>query len=225
MRVVPNDDQQAEAIVELILKNGGGKTGILSTDTYDARYAVMSLAKALEQATDRSPLIIHADSLDQQIPKILARIQECELDHLILPFDAALNKELLVSLIEAKPSLKLYGTLHFTMGAEIRKIPWKLYEGMYVISVGPIWISNSQITGNNYLFPPAREASAQDAVTLVIQAIKKVGTNREDIKKHLLEIQYEGITGPIAFDEMGNRTRLPVVARIEQGKRVVLYHR
>ena len=175
MRVVPNDDQQAEAIVEIILKNGGGKIGILSNNTYDARYAVKSLDKAAEQRADRAPLIIHVESLDQQIPKILARIQEGELDHLILPFDAESNKDLLVSLKKAMPSLKLYGTLHFTMGAESRKIPWKLYEGMYLISAGPIWISNTQITGSDYLFPPARDASTQDAVELIIQSIKTSG--------------------------------------------------
>jgi ABC-type branched-subunit amino acid transport system substrate-binding protein len=220
MRVVPNDDQQAEALVELIIRNGGGKIGILSTDTYDAGYAVNSLAKMATSKTGNTPLVISVDSLGKQEQRIVEKIRKSAIVHLIVPFDAALNNELLISLKKEIPPLQLYGTLHFTMGAEIRKIPWRGYEGMYMVSAGPVWI------GNDYLFHPARSGSAHDAVDLVIKAIKKVGTDREAIKNYLLEINYdEGVTGPITFDEMGNRTRKPVLTRIVQGERIFIPYR
>jgi len=218
MRVVPNDDQQAKALVELIVKNGGGKIGILSTDNYDARYAVKSLTMEATRKTGSAPAIISVDSPGKQEPRIIEKIRNSALEHLIVPFDAASNRDLLVSLKKAMPSLRIYGTLHFTMGAEIRKIKWLDYEGMFMISAGPIWI------GNDYLFHPARSGSAYDAVDLVIQSIKQVGTDREAIKNYLLKIHYdEGKTGPISFDEMGNRTRKAVVTKIVQGTRVPLY--
>jgi len=217
MRVVPNDDQQAEAIVELIVKNGGGKIGILSNESYDARYAINSLTLAVIRETDSTPLVISVDSLGEQEQKIIETIRSSAITQLIVPFDAALNRDLLVSLKKVMPSLHLYGTLHFTMGAELRKIPWKFYEGMYLISVGPFWI------GNDYLFGHARGGSAQDGVDLVIHAIKQVGTDREDIKNYLLGMEYyEGTTGPISFDKLGNRTRKPAVSKIAQGERVIL---
>ena len=220
MRVVPNDDQQAKALVELILKNKGGKIGILSTDTYDASYAVKSLTKEVTRKAGSTPAIISVDSLGRQEQRIVEKIRRSTLEHLIVPYDAPYLRELLVSLKKALPSLQIYGTLHFTMGAEIRKIPWKDYEGMYLISAGPVWI------GNEYLFANAREGSAHDAVDLVIKSIKQVGTDRELIKNYLLEIHYdEGMTGPISFDEMGNRTRLPVLTRIVQGERIPIPYR
>ncbi len=220
MRVVPNDDQQAEAIVELIVKNGGGKIGILSTESYDARYAINSITSAVNLEKNSAPLIISVDALGKQQQQIIEKIHSSAIEQLIIPFDAEMNMELLVSLRKVMPSLHIYGTLHFTMGAESRKIPWKHYEGMYVVSAGPFWI------GNDYLFTNAREGFAFDGVDLVIQAIKKVGTDREDIKNYLLGINYYGHrTGTISFDKLGNRMRKPVVARIEQGKRVILYHR
>ena len=76
MRVVPNDDQQAEALVELIIKNGGGEIGILSTDTYDARYAVKSLTKEATRKTGSSPLVISMDSLGKQEQRIIEKIRE-----------------------------------------------------------------------------------------------------------------------------------------------------
>lgn len=215
MRVVPNDDQQAEALVDLILKNGGGRIGILSTDTYDARYAVKSLTKEVTRKTGSAPMIISVDSLGKHEQRIIEKIRKSALEHLIVPFDAASSRELLVALKKAMPSLRIYGTLHFTMGVEIRQIQWRDYEGMFVISAGPIWI------GNDFLFHPARSGSAYDAVDLVIQSVKQVGTDREAIKNYLLKIHYdEGKTGPISFDKMGNRTRKPVVTKIVQGQRV-----
>lgn len=215
MRVVPNDDQQAEALVDLISKNGKGKIGILSSDTYDARYAVESLTKEAARKTGSAPQVISVDALGKQSQKIIEKIRSSAIEHLIIPFDAALNRELLISLKKVMPSLKIYGTLHFTMGQENRNIQWRDYEGMFVISAGPVWI------GKDYLFHNARSASAYDAVDLVIKSIKEVGTDREAIKNYLLKIRYdEGKTGPISFDEMGNRTRKPVVTKIVQGKRV-----
>jgi len=219
-RVVPNDDQQAQALVELIQKNGGGKIGVLSNDTYDARYAVQSLQKETRRKTGDTPLVIDVNSLDRQSQKIIREIQSSRLEHLVVPFDAPYLHDLLVSLRKHMPSVKIYGTLHFTMGAEIRKIRWQDYEGIYLISAGPIWI------GDKYLWHNAREGSASDAVNLVIEAVKQVGTDREAIQDYLSEIHFnEGVTGHISFDEMGNRTRRPVLTRIEQGKRIPIPYR
>jgi len=220
MRVVPNDDQQAKALLELIIKNGGAKIGILTTDTYDASYAVKSLSKEASRLTGSTPLIISADSLGRQEQRIVEKIRISALDHLIVPYDAPYLRDLLVSLKKVLPSLQIYGTLHFTMGAEIRNIQWGDYEGTYMISAGPVWI------GNDYLSANAREGSAHDAVDLIIKSVKQVGTDREAIKNYLLEIHYdEGMTGPISFDEMGNRTGLPVLTRIVQGERLPIPYR
>jgi len=215
MRVVPNDDQQAEALMELIVRNGEGKIGVLSNDTYEARYAVKSLVKTIGRETGRPPLVMYMDASGQAEPEIIEHIRTSAIKHLIIPYDAPLNKEFVISLNKELPMLRIYGTLHFTMGVESREIPWKFYEGMYLLTVGPAW------DGNEYPIASAREGLAADAVALVIEAIKQVGTDREAIRDQLLNFQYDkGFTGPFAFDEMGNRTRKPDVARIENGKRV-----
>ena len=114
--------------------------------------------------------------------------------------------------------MQLYGTLHFTMGAERRSIPWKYYEGMYVISAGPIWFQGEGGI-SDYIFPKSRYASVQTAVSLVIEAIKQAGTDREAIKNYILEMDtFAGLTGPISFDKSGNLSGRPKVFRIIQGK-------
>lgn len=219
MRVVPNDDQQARALKELIKKNGEGKIGILSTEAYDTQYALKSLKKSLSPETGETVSVIDIDNLKGQKQKIIEEIRSRSIRHLILPFDPALNREVLLAMRKELPSLQLYGTMHFTMEAERRPIPWKYYEGMYVISAGPLWFQGRGGISSDYIFPNSRYASVQTAVSLVIEAIQEVGTDREAIKSYLLEMDtFAGLTGPVSFDKNGNLNSAPKVARIIQGK-------
>ena len=213
MRVVPNDNQQSKVILKHIMHSGGGRIGILSTETYDARYALRSLTKAVTGETGSAPLVISLDSLAKHQQEITKKILSSKIDHLIVPFDAAVLRDLLMELGELMPSLKIYGTLHFTMGAESRKIPWSQYEGISMIA--PV----SKLSGNSGTLSDSRSAYMYDAVNMVIRAIRQTGTEREAITEYLSGIKYqEGITGPISFDELGNRNSKPVMIRIEEGQ-------
>jgi ABC-type branched-subunit amino acid transport system substrate-binding protein len=218
-RIVPNDNQQAEAIAELIEQRGGGKIGILSQESYDTQYAVKSLAKATSLQTAESPLVIHVDASDMSQQKIIEVIRQNRIKHLIIPFYSEGNGELLNSINKELPDLLTYGTLHFTQGLGISKAPLENFEGMYLVSLGPIWI------GGDYLWGLPSMAASADAVNLVIQAVRAVGTDREAIKNYLAEIETEGYhTGPLSFDNMGNRTRKIVFSKIQNGEQIIHYY-
>jgi ABC-type branched-subunit amino acid transport system substrate-binding protein len=218
LRVVPNDNQQAEAILEIILENGGGKTGILSNDSYDTQYMVRSFNKASSREPGIDPELIKINSLSFDHRKTIEKIRTKGIKHLVLPFDLKNNENFVNSLKESLPSLHLYGALHFTMGASGRHRILDSFEGMYLVSAGPVWM------GNEPLFGRDRGAFVSDAMNLVIQAIVKVGTNREEIKNYLMETEiHEGQTGPVRFDKLGNRQGKPVVVRIKNGKREIRY--
>jgi len=211
MRVVPNDDQQSTTILDQIRKNGGGKTGILSLETYDTRYAVRSIIKAMARENGVSPLVVQLDSNDIQHNLVVERIVESGIKHLVIPFDAVYLEDLISALRLADPSLYMYGNLHFTMGAERRGTGWDKYQNLYLITpfrakekTGPVGDSRSA-----YMF---------DAVTLVINAIQHAGTDRQAITDYLSRSEYRGgSTGPISFDEMGNRSGDPLLSHIEEG--------
>ena len=60
----------------------------------------------------------------------------------------------------------------------------------------------------------------------MIQAVREVGTDREAIKNYLANIETEGYhTGPLSFDELGNRTRRVVFSKIQNGKQVIHYYK
>jgi ABC-type branched-subunit amino acid transport system substrate-binding protein len=211
MRVVPNDDQQSEILLDLIGRNGGGKTAILSAEDYDTRYAVRSLTKAVTAKTGSAPLVLPLSS-DTPSERIAEKIQNSRIEHLVIPFDSPLLQDLLIHLRQAMPRLKVYGTLHLAMGIENRKTPWSQYDGIYLIAPD---LLNS---GTENMHCNIRSAYTYDAVKMVIQSIRQGGTDRESITKTLSAMEYEGLTGPIAFDPLGNRTSRPLVFRIENGR-------
>lgn len=209
MRVVPNDDQQSAVILNQILKEGGDKIGILSVETYDTRYALKSLTKTIAQNTGTAPLVITLDTTNIQQQKVIEQIISSQLDHLIIPFDAPYLKELIQGLGEQESDLRIYGTLHLTMGVESRESTWKAYEGMYMI--GPHLDKDSYPS-----LPDSRSSYMFDAVNLVINAIHQVGTNREAITEYLSNSSYsKGVTGNITFDVLGNRLSVPPLLRIK----------
>ena len=54
-------------------------------------------------------------------------------------------------------------------------------------------------------------------MNILIEAIRKAGTERENIQKALAKIRYEGVTGTIEFDEKGNRIGIPGFVEIKNG--------
>lgn len=218
MRVVPNDNQQSLTIIEQIQRNGGGKIGILSTGDYDTRYAVKSLTRAVAGETNSPPELIELEAPDIQLDDLINMIQNKHLNHLVIPFDAPILRDLVVSLRAASPALNIYGTLHFTMGIEKQDYPWTDYEGVYMIR------PHVDHTGYPQL-PSSGPVYIYDAITLLIHAIRQVGTDRVDITNYISSSRYSSaLTGEISFDELGNRQEASTLIRIQKGVPQIIHH-
>jgi ABC-type branched-subunit amino acid transport system substrate-binding protein len=218
MRVVPNDNQQSLCILKQIEKEGGGKIGILSIETYDTRYAVKSFTKAVAGETGMAALVFDLDTTGNIQGDAIEKILDSNIDHLVLPFDASYLKDLIMTLSVEKPDLKIYGTLHFSMGLENRKDSWDSYEGIYMVS--------PHLDRDKYsALPNSQSAYMYDAVNLVINAIQQVGCEREAITDYISKSDYsKGITGSISFDELGNRQGASTLIRIKNGVPQLIDH-
>jgi ABC-type branched-subunit amino acid transport system substrate-binding protein len=62
--------------------------------------------------------------------------------------------------------------------------------------------------------PGFSAALAYDAVRLLVEAIRNSGPEREKLQSYLLKCNYDGITGIIKFDELGNRLSIPGLVEI-----------
>jgi ABC-type branched-subunit amino acid transport system substrate-binding protein len=212
MRCIPNDNQQARALLEQIWHDGGGTVAILSDQQYDNRYAARSFIKIAAMEEHRSPLILMVDSLEVDIKKILHQLQEKQVRHLVLPFFSSFTRELLDSLPEQLPELRVYGTLGFSSRLVPEDPLWLNLEGMVLVSPGYLHSPSGKSFQEHFISmaghpPHAASAFTYDGVAMVIKAILNAGTDREAIRDELRSMQgTEGVTGPISFDEMGNRS-------------------
>lgn len=212
MRVVPNDNQQSAMILNQIKKEGGGTICILSSGDYDTRYAVRSLTKAVATETNSSPLVIELDTMHIKPGELINHILSSNPDHLVIPLDAPHLGDLILSLGEVLPDLKIYGNLHFAMGIEKRGSNWKDYEGVYMIRPGFNSDKYPELTD-------CHSAYMYDAINLVINAVHRVGTDRKAITDHISDSNYtKGWTGDISFDELGNRQGASSLIRIQSGR-------
>jgi ABC-type branched-subunit amino acid transport system substrate-binding protein len=211
MRVVPNDNQQALAIIKQIQKEDSGKICILTREDYDTRYAVKSLTKTLARESGKTAVLISLEKTGADQEALLEKILLNETEHLIIPFEDASMNRIIGKLREQMPELKVYGTLHFSMGVEKRNEDWKLHEGLYIIK--PL-----TRPGEDRILSESRSAYVYDAVSLVIRAVRQAGTDRGAITEYISKSTYpEGATGSISFDELGNREDAARLFHIKNG--------
>ncbi len=202
LRNVPNDNQQAEAIMERIGEEGAEKTAFLVSEDYDARYAVKSMTKQAARKYGISPLIISVDPLETTLEAVIDQLMEAATENLVLPFFSETCVEIVTGLKELRPHLKVYGTLKFSMGLDSQDIDLKNMEGMILVQ------SYEGAKEKSGPIPMELAASyAYDGINLILQAILEVGLERESIRDYILHQDHpDGLTGPVKFDEMGNRS-------------------
>jgi len=202
MRLVPNDDQQARAILSLISEEESGKITILTEENYDTRYAVKSLTKIVARESGISPLILTVNPDETNIKTLIDQIIEAKVDHLVFPFCTTASLEIAAALREHHPDLKMYGTLSFSNGLKSLGGDLKSLDGM-------ILVHSFQGSADQAPVQPEALFSSYtfDGVTLIMNAILKVGSDRQTISDYISDRAHpEGKTGPLLFDELGNRT-------------------
>jgi ABC-type branched-subunit amino acid transport system substrate-binding protein len=197
-RMTPSDDQQARAILELIAQGNGQRLAILKREDYETRYAVKSLMKEAGSQTGRHPLMIPVPQEDSDVEAVLSQLQSARIRNLIVPVLTPPTLALLRNAVREIPDLKIFGTLTFTTALEEYHMEQKNLPVMKLI--------HSYTTGDQMPEPSLSAAYVYDGIRLIIQAIEEVDADRELLKTHLTKIEgFRGLTGPAAFDEMGNR--------------------
>lgn len=210
-RVVPNDDQQSRALLEQIEKNGGGQVAILSQDQYDTRYAVKSLIKYAARKNGHSPLVLQADSIASVTADLLAKLEQARIKHLVIPFYSESSLQLIVRIREHMPLLSLYGTLALCAGLEKEDLSRKELQGMTLVHSYSSEMNEEQFN-DPYAF------YTYEGIKLILNAIQKVGSDRESIKEYLYTVKLnKENTGALMFDDMGNRCGSIHFSKIDQG--------
>jgi ABC-type branched-subunit amino acid transport system substrate-binding protein len=121
-----------------------------------------------------------------------------------------------------KKTIPVFGSLSVMQEREFEEPEWKSYENAVLVSSCQWFNSNglnfSREFQKNWGYKPGPVAAyAYDGMNMIIKAVKNAGTSREKIQKFLKEVNYNGVTGTIRFDDRGNRIGGIELMRIKNG--------
>jgi ABC-type branched-subunit amino acid transport system substrate-binding protein len=140
-------------------------------------------------------------------------------------YDAA--NPLLEKLRKTHPDIQVFGSLAMTFDGEIGSAYSGGCEGGIFIASKFCYTTPGQEFKKKYIeryehMPSPAASFAFDGANLIIEAVRRVGPDREGIRDVLREIKYDsGATGPIEFDPSGNRIAPVFFIRMIKGHPVI----
>jgi branched-chain amino acid transport system substrate-binding protein len=225
-RIVPNDRQQGLALIEKIYENNDfSKVHLLFEEAYDHS----SGAKTFKKLAKKNGFKISGETVFSNSGSGDLKVKlKNDMEALIVFGSFRAAKPYLDDIRKDHPSLPVFGSLAMTadglIGAEYTE---GCENGIFVSSKFCFTTPGQKFKDaykENYQQMPNPAASyAYDGVNLIIEAIKKAGSDREKIRDVLKEIKYtEAATGQIQFDENGNRKSPVFMIRMIKGHPVIL---
>jgi branched-chain amino acid transport system substrate-binding protein len=220
---VPNDLQQADALIEEIYnKRRITITVAISSDDYDSKLALESFMKRIKPSGNEDPVQILYDNSSQDFSGLIDQISKADVRGIILFGKPSASMKIIQQLHQRKINQPVFGTLSLLNEDESSDQFMKYYED--AVFVASINLSGSKGLSFREEFqkiygklPGAVAAYSFDGMSLLIEAIKSAGTDREKIQKALAKIQFEGVTGLIKFDDKGKRIGTPLLMEIKNG--------
>lgn len=195
-RIIPNDRQQAAILVEEIYQiQQQQKVAVVQLDDYDGKMSAEAFVDEAERQNLTAPMVIRTKSKSELINSIIQH----QFESLIFAGSAEFDFE-----AESVAGDKnLYAFLNCFNFIEINQLPENIKT---IHDLG----SNSDerylhLEKSKTELISQSHAYVYDGLTVAIEAIRKFGPNPEDIRKGFGSLQFEGITGIIEFDKLGNR--------------------
>lgn len=220
---VPNDLQQADALTEeVLIKEKINKIAVVSDNDYDSKLALNSFLKKSKISGRPDPKQFYYDDSDQDFSSLTNQLINSDPDGIILFGQPAGSLKIMNQIQKRKMNIAVFGALTVMGEREFDESGWKSYENAILISSGQWFSSNglsfSREFQKTWGYKPGPVAAyAYDGMNLIIKAVKNAGTSREQIQKYLKQVNYNGATGIIRFDDRGNRIGEVEFMRVKDG--------
>jgi branched-chain amino acid transport system substrate-binding protein len=223
---VPNDIQQADALIEEIYnKRKIIKVATVTGKGYDSNIALESLLKQLKTADRVEPLQLFYDSSDKNFTTLFRKINEAKINGIILIGQPLASLNFIEQLRQNKMNPSVFGTLSLLGEDPLKEVDFMHYNNIALVTSGN-WMGlkalffQKEFQKKYGKMPGATAAYAFDGMNLIIDAIKHSGFDRENIQESLSKMHYEGVTGSIQFDDRGNRVNAVDIIEINNGIQV-----
>jgi branched-chain amino acid transport system substrate-binding protein len=220
---VPTDIQQADALIkEIYYKRKIAGIALVSDNGYDSKLAVESFTKRTKLASKSDPVKIFYDDLNQNFNTIIDQINKAEIKGIVLFGKPSASLRLIQLLKEKKINKPIFGTLSLLDEEDLNDNYLKYFEDIVLVSSGNSMGLNSLTFRNEFQkiygkVPGAVAEYSFDGMSLLIEAIRSGGPDRENIQNALTKIHFEGVTGPIQFDDKGKRSGAAKLMEIKNG--------
>ncbi len=222
-RIVPNDIQQANTLVEKIVtkKNLNNITAI-SDNGYDGKLASDNFIKQIMNKGYCKPTQLLYDYLKPDFKTLLDQIENTGVQNIILFGKPETAHYLMQKMNERKLKLNIFSSLSILGEEETLNKSLRYFENMVMISSNHWFTPEGKKFQKHYQNKYGYQAGAiaayaYDGANLIIEAILKNGVDRELIRDYLAKIKYQGVTGLIQFDDKGNRKGNPNLMQIQNG--------
>ena len=197
-------------IEEIYNKRKITKIAIVLDKDYDSTLALKSLLKEIEIADKSAPKQLFYDSSYQNFKILINEIKGADIEGIILIGQPSTSFSFIRQLRDNSMYQPVFGALSLLGEDEFEDLEPSHYDKVTLVA-SENWLGPKQLSFQNEFHnkygkkPGAVAAYAFDGMNLIIEAVRNSGFDREKIQGAMSKIHYKGVTGPIQFDEKGNR--------------------
>ncbi|MBN1789490.1 MAG: ABC transporter substrate-binding protein [Bacteroidales bacterium] len=209
---VPNDRQQADALIKEIYTNRKlTRIATISDQVYDSNLALKNYLHRIQQGGEKEPLQFIFENFQGDMDAMADQLTKAKINALVLFCQSSASMKIIRLLRQRKMNLPVFGSLSILnedvlSGQELHELANRVYVPSPTLSGSKnmTFRQDYQKTFGN--LPGMAAAFAYDGMNVLIEAIRLAGgPEREKIQQSLLKLNHEGVTGHIQFDGKGNR--------------------
>jgi branched-chain amino acid transport system substrate-binding protein len=221
---VPNDLQQSALLIkEVYHKSGFKSTAVVCDNSYDANTFIKNLLKKIKAEGLKEPMQ-YLNNVSNELRNVIDQVQKANPECIILAGQPDFSKEFLDLTKMRKIKQPVYSNL-FSIDEKI--LSWQkgtmfLLSSGYPLNKGEFCSEFEKNMGEK---PTEAAAYAFDATTVLIDAICKASGDREMIRTNIANVNFEGASGTIGFDEKGNRIKNGTILKIVEGNRLSIVNK
>lgn len=220
---VPNDIQQANALIEEIYTNRKHeKVLVVLNHSYDSKMAWKSLSNKLNISGRAQPRTFFYEQTQDDFEEIISEIRSTNATAIILIGKPPQSWNFIDQLRLNSIDLPIFGNLSILGEGVFSERKIKDYDQIVLMGNEKWLVSNSLSFRNRYFkeynsTPGAVAVYAYDGLKVLINALETSKLNREKIRESMLKNEVEGFTGTMSFDKRGRRINTVELIEIIDG--------
>jgi ABC-type branched-subunit amino acid transport system substrate-binding protein len=222
--IVPNNNQQAATLVkEIFIQKKYRKVLVLNCTNYESQAMAGGFLKEIKSNNlTVQPTQISFDENNFDSRTLMDQVKKAGSDCVVLFGTPRTSSEIIRAFRENRIGQPVYCDIRAVGENQTSHFNPEDYSGIRLVDPG--FLANKKADDFSKKFesqygwkPGAVAVFTFDALNIVIEAIKKSGSDRNLVIEFLRQTDSQGVTGHIAFDKNGNRLWLDGVVAIRDG--------